>query len=39
MRKDIEGVEYFMDRQYTIKESDVQKFKNYASEQGWCYKS
>ena len=35
----IEGVEYFMDRQYTIKESDVQKFKNYAKEQGWCYKS
>jgi len=35
----IEGVEYFMDRQYTIKDSDVQKFKNYAKEQGWCYKS
>jgi hypothetical protein len=30
---------YFMDRQYTIKESDVQKFKNYAKEQGWFYKS
>jgi len=39
MRKDVEGVEYFMDRQYTIKDSDVQKFKNYAKEQGWCYKS
>jgi hypothetical protein len=39
MRQDIEGVEYFMDRQYTIKESDVQKFKNYAKEKGWCYKS
>jgi hypothetical protein len=25
MRKDIEGVEYFMDRQYTIKDSDVKK--------------
>jgi hypothetical protein len=37
--KPIEGVEYFMDRQYTIKESDVQKFRNYAKEQGWCYKS
>jgi hypothetical protein len=35
----VEGVEYFMDRQYTIKDSDVQKFKNYAKEQGWCYKS
>lgn len=37
--KPIEGVEYFMDRQYTIKDSDVQKFRNYAKEQGWCYKS
>jgi hypothetical protein len=37
--KPVEGVEYFMDRQYTIKESDVQKFRNYAKEQGWCYKS
>ena len=35
----IENVEYFMDRQYTIKESDVQKFRNYAKEKGWCYKS
>jgi hypothetical protein len=39
MREDIEGVEYFMDRQYTIKESDVQKFRNYAKEKGWSYKS
>jgi len=39
-RTDIEDApEYFMDRQYTIKESDVQKFKNYAKEKGWCYKS
>ena len=38
-KQDVEGIEYFMDRQYTIKESDVQKFKNYAKEQGWCYKS
>ena len=37
--KPVEGVEYFMDRQYTIKDSDVQKFRNYAKEQGWCYKS
>ena len=35
----IEGSEYFMDRQYTIKDSDVQKFRNYAKEQGWFYKS
>lgn len=39
MSKNVEGVEYFMDRQYTIKDSDVQKFRNYAKEQGWCYKS
>jgi len=30
---------FFMDRQYTIKESDVQKFRNYAIEKGWSYKS
>jgi hypothetical protein len=30
---------FFMDRQYTIKDSDIQKFKNYAKEQGWSYKS
>jgi len=35
----VENVEYFMDRQYTIKDSDVQKFRNYAKEKGWCYKS
>jgi hypothetical protein len=35
----VEGIEYFMDRQYTIKDSDVQKFRNYAKEQGWCYKA
>ena len=37
--KPVVGIEYFMDRQYTIKDSDVQKFRNYAKEQGWCYKS
>ena len=31
--------EYFMDRQYTIKESDVQKFRDYADAQGWAYKT
>ena len=30
---------YFMDRQYTIKESDVDKFRNYAKEKGWSYKT
>ena len=39
-RKDFEGApEYFMDRQYTIKDSDVQKFRNYAISKGWAYKS
>jgi hypothetical protein len=28
-----------MDRQYTIKDSDVEKFRNYAKEKGWAYKS
>lgn len=36
---DVEGVEYFMDRQYTIKESDVEKFKNYAKDRGWAFKA
>ena len=35
----VEDVEYFMDRQYTIKDSDVEKFRNYAKEQGWSYKT
>jgi hypothetical protein len=30
---------FFMDRQYTIEDSDVEKFRNYAKEQGWYYKS
>ncbi len=29
----------FMDRQYTILDSDVEKFRNYAKEKGWSYKS
>ena len=33
------GAEYFLDRQYTIKESDVVKFRTYAKEKGWSYKS
>lgn len=31
--------EYFLDRQYTIKESDVEKFRTYAKERGWSYKT
>lgn len=31
--------EYFLDRQYTILESDVSKFRNYAKEKGWAYKT
>jgi hypothetical protein len=30
---------YFMDRQYTIKESDVDKFRAYADENGFIYKT
>lgn len=33
------GAECFLDRQYTIKESDVEKFRNYAIEKGWSYKT
>lgn len=31
--------EYFMDRQYTINDSDVIKFRDYAKNNGWAYKS
>lgn len=31
-------VDYFMDRQYTIKESDIEKFRSYAAKEGWAYK-
>lgn len=30
---------YFMDRQYTVKDSDVFKFINYAERNGWAYKN
>ena len=33
------SAEYFLDRQYTIKESDVEKFRTYAKEKGWSYKT
>lgn len=29
---------YFLDRQYTIKESDIDKFRDYADKEGWAYK-
>lgn len=35
----VEKPEYFLDRQYYIKESDVEKFRNYAKQNGWSYKS
>jgi hypothetical protein len=35
----VEGAEWFMDRQYTILESDVEKFRSYAKENDWVYKS
>jgi hypothetical protein len=31
--------EYFMDRQYTVKDSDVVKFRNYAKEKKWLIKA
>lgn len=31
--------EWFMDRQYTINDSDVEKFRNFAKDKGWAYKS
>lgn len=37
--KNLEDGIYFMDRQYTIKESDVDKFRAYAVENGWAYKT
>lgn len=35
----IKNCEYFMDRQYVIQDSYVEKFRNYAVEQGWAYKA
>lgn len=37
--KDFPDVLYFMDRQYTINDHDVDKFRNYAKEKGWSYKT
>lgn len=39
-KNNVDGnIEYFMDRQYTIEQSDVVKFTNYAKENGWAYKT
>ena len=35
----VEGVEWFMDRQYVQKDSDVEKFRTYAKNAGWTYKA
>jgi len=32
-------LEWFMDRQYTSEDSDVEKFRNYAKEKNWAYKT
>lgn len=37
--REIESPEWFMDRQYTIKESDVTKFRKFADDKGWAYKT
>lgn len=34
-----EKFEFFMDRQYAISDSLIEKMKNYAKEQGWAYKT
>jgi hypothetical protein len=33
------GIEYYMDRQYTIEQPDVEKFRNFAKEKGWAFKA
>jgi hypothetical protein len=38
-KEDHLNFEYFLDRQYTIKDSDVEKFRTYAVEKGWAYKT
>jgi hypothetical protein len=41
LEKKVDGcpAEYFMDRVYCAKDSDMIKFKNYAKEQGWVMKN
>ena len=33
------GIEYYMDRQYTIEQPDVEKFRKFAKEKGWAFKT
>lgn len=37
--KDKGDWQYFMDRQYAISDSYIEKFRNYAIEQGWAFKT
>jgi hypothetical protein len=34
----LKGVRWFMDRIYTVRDSDINRFKNYARKEGWLYK-
>jgi hypothetical protein len=38
-KENLERFQWFMDRQYTITDSDVQKFINFAKEKGWSWKT
>lgn len=38
-KENLERFQWFMDRQYTITDSDVQKFINFAKEKGWAWKT
>lgn len=33
------GIEYYMDRQYTIEQPDVEKFRKFAKDKGWAFKT
>ena len=33
------GIEYYMDRQYTIEQPDVEKFRKFAKDKGWAFKA
>ena len=34
----LKGVRWFMDRIYTVRDSDMNRFKDYARKEGWLYK-
>lgn len=38
-KENLERFQWFMDRQYTINDSDVQKFRKFANERGWAFKT